>query len=90
MGGKKSGKRKWRWKAIAYPKDRSLVAIFPEGYIIYGDSPEQLLRKLLKQDRDFWYGTDTLELTRAKGKPEEEMLDIASSIAMEFSKRRSD
>jgi hypothetical protein len=80
MGGKNSGKRKWRWKAIAFPKERSLVALFPEAYIIYGDSPEQLLRKLLKQNRSFWYGTDTLELTRAKGVPEEEVLGIVSSI----------
>jgi hypothetical protein len=83
MGGKGSGRRKWRWKAIAYPKDRSLVALFPEGHIIYGDSPEQLLRKLLKQDRNFWYGTDTLELTRAKGAPEEEMVNISEAVAKE-------
>ena len=84
MGGIRSGKRKWRWKAIAFPKDRSFVAIFLEGHVIYGDSPEKLLRRLLKQDRYFWYGTDTLELTRAKGKPEEEIFEIAASVAKEF------
>jgi hypothetical protein len=88
MGGKKSGKRKWRWKAIAYPKERSLVALFPEGHVIFGDGPEQLLRKLLRKDQIFWYTTDTVELTRAKGNPEEELLDIAASIAKEFSRKK--
>ena len=84
--GKKS-KRNWRWKAIAYPKDRSIVALLPETHIIYGDSPEGLLRKLLRKTRHFWWGTDTLELTRAKGEPEEEVQNIVESIAKEYLKK---
>jgi hypothetical protein len=83
MGSKNSGKRKWCWKAVAYPKDRSLVGLYPDELIIYADSPEQLLRKLLKRNRHFWYGTDTLELTRAKGTPDEEMLAVIKGVSHE-------
>jgi hypothetical protein len=72
MGGKGSG-RKFRWKGVLIPKDPFIVLEFERDYIKFADSPEELFLKLSRMPHSRFYEVVKIEITRARGKEQDEI-----------------